>query len=246
MSRGCANEARQRHLVQLVPVRVHSRYSTDGIGMSGANTSYAVRAQRQDRNAANPDFHCTRKWAVRALMEHVMKPLGLHDRTHRVWDPACGAGHMVEALREYYPARNVSGVDLYDYGYGYASGADFLAPGSGARRSPHWIITNPPFRLLNEFIAAAIAKASIGVAIFCATTRLEGAARYRSIYQPYEGRFTAAQFVERAPCNRGLPKRDDTTATAYMWLVIRPAGHVAPALLHIPPCRRILERGSDY
>ena len=96
--------------------------------------------------------------ATRALIEHVIggDPL----RSQVCLEPACGAGHMGEkALAEYFGSVRAS--DVHRYGYGEVR--DFLV-------TPHetsscdWVITNPPFRLGEEFINLSLKLARRGVA----------------------------------------------------------------------------------
>jgi hypothetical protein len=49
----------------------------------------------------------------------------------KIWEPACGEGHMAEPLREY--CDDIIASDLHDYGYGEA-GIDFLKAPRQPRR----------------------------------------------------------------------------------------------------------------
>src|ERR1700690_1038164 len=72
---------------------------------------------------------------------------------------ACGRGHMSVALAGYF--RTVTSSDVFDYGFGQV--ADFLKS-NHAEGSRDWVITNPPFRLGEEFIGRAMKIARHGVA----------------------------------------------------------------------------------
>jgi hypothetical protein len=69
-----------------------------------------------------------------------------------VWEPACGPGAIVGVLRNH--NRLVHASDLVDYGCkGSASRRDFLME----RDAPcECIVTNPPFKLAEEFVEHAI------------------------------------------------------------------------------------------
>jgi hypothetical protein len=83
------------------------------------NTSHAVMAQRSEA-ADSPDDFPTPPWATRALCEHLLPKHKLAKQT--CLEPACGRGHMVRPLREYFGA-----VDAADaYHYGFAPVRDFL------------------------------------------------------------------------------------------------------------------------
>jgi hypothetical protein len=70
---------------------------------------------------------------------------------------ARGAGHMARPLKEYFG--KVKASDIYAYGHG--TPADFLA-GPIDAASVHWIITNPPFRLAEDFIQRSLIVARRG------------------------------------------------------------------------------------
>src|ERR1700688_2113805 len=140
------------------------------------NTSHAVMAQRNESKDSPDDFP-TPPWATRALMEHVLdekETLG----SLTCLEPACGAGHMSKVLWEYFG--HVRSADAFDYGYGVVE--DFLAQPFEAR-SVDWIITNPPFRLAEEFVLRALNIARCGVAILARTVFLESVGRYDVIFR---------------------------------------------------------------
>jgi hypothetical protein len=71
-------------------------------------------AQRADPRDSPDDFP-TPPWATRALIEYVVKdPKALSRRS--CLEPACGAGHMVRVLKEYFGEVRYS--DAFSYGYG--------------------------------------------------------------------------------------------------------------------------------
>src|SRR4051812_13981425 len=127
------------------------------------NTSHAVMARRFEPRDSRDDFPAP-PWAARALFEHVLGD----DRPSRrmsCLEPAFGAGHMAEVLKEY--VERVDARDAYDYGYGDVR--DFLLEPYRAG-SYDWVITNPPFRLAQEFVIKGLEVARIGLAIVARTT----------------------------------------------------------------------------
>ncbi len=199
------------------------------------NTSHAVMAQRAEPSDSLDDFP-TPPWATRALVEHVIKA----GSTLSVLEPACGRGYMSQALGEYFGA--VVSSDLHDYGF--ARTADFLKP-LHAAASFDWVITNPPFRLAEEFIGRAHPIARQGVAMLVRTVFLESVGRYERLFSVRPPAIVA-QFVERVPMVKGRVDRKASTATGYAWIVWKQADADAPRLSWIPPCRKALERDSDY
>jgi type I restriction-modification system DNA methylase subunit len=189
--------------------------------------------------ADSPDDFPTPPWATRALVEHVLgnkKTLS----TQTCLEPACGAGHMAMVLKEYF--RNVQASDAFEYGYG--TRRDFLAH-PFETNSIDWVITNPPFRLGEEFVLKALTIARQGVAVLARTVFLESVGRYERIFQ--ENPPTKfAQFAERVPMVKGRLDIKASTATGYAWLVWEKTGSKIPRLMWVPPCRKALERATDY
>jgi hypothetical protein len=202
------------------------------------NTSHAVMAQRVESADSADDFP-TPPWATRGLIEHI-----LEDKTTLTTmsclEPACGAGHMAEVLKEYF--QDVISSDAYQYGYG--SLRDFLTY-PYETNAYDWVITNPPFRLAEEFVLRALRVARRGVAILARTVFLESSRRYNAIFSTTPpSKF--AQFVERVPMVKGRLDGKATTATGYAWLVWEKEFVGPSRLMWVPPCRKTLERPGDY
>ena len=203
------------------------------------NTSHAVMAQRTEARDSPDDFP-TPPWATRALVEYVLEDLGtLSNKT--CLEPACGAGNMVRVLKEYFA--DVTYSDAYDYRYGPIR--DFLTYPFKCN-SVDWVITNPPFRLGEKFIMRALNIAKEGTAILARTVFIESIGRYRNIFE-HTPPTIFAQFTERVPMVKGRLDRGATTATGYAWLIWQKnQSGAAPRLVWIPPCRKALERDTDY
>ena len=149
-------------------------------------------------------------------------------------------GPMAKVFSEYFG--KVKAADIHPYGYGGVQ--DFLA-------TPHetngfdWVITNPPFRLAEDFTLLALKLARRGVAMLTRTVFIESVGRYDrlfSINQPSH----FAQFTERVPMVKGRLDRRASTATGYCWLVWDKESSGSTQLVWIPPCRKTLEREDDY
>jgi hypothetical protein len=200
------------------------------------NISHAVMSQRVEAHDSL-DFFPTPPWATRALCEWEFGVSGA--RSLSVWEPACGAGDMARPLTEYFSSVHAS--DIHQHG-GASEIVDFLWPND---RRADWIVTNPPFRLGEQFISTALERADRGVAMLVRIAFLESADRHRKLFSmtPPAG---ILQFVERVPMFKGRLDRHGSTATAYCWLVWR-KGHSGETRFHwISPCRKRLERDGDY
>ena len=202
------------------------------------NTSHAVMAQRVEA-ADSPDDFPTPPWATRALLKHVLSP-DEDVSTMSCLEPACGAGHMARVLSSKF--RSVEASDAYPYGYGKIR--DFLDH-PYELNSVDWVITNPPFRLAEEFALRSLKVARRGVALLTRTVFLESSGRYNRLFKD-DPPTKFAQFVERVPMVKGRLDGKATTATGYAWLVWEQTEISAPRVVWIPPCRRQLEEPGDY
>lgn len=185
----------------------------------------------------SPDDFPTPPWATRALIEHVIDPKFVQGLT--CLEPACGAGHMVKPLKDYFA--EVVFFDAYDYGFGPVK--DFLKQPL-EMNFVDWTITNPPFRLAEEFIQHALKVSRQGVAVLVRTVFLESVGRYNRLFLTHPPS-VFAQFVERVPMVKGRLDKKATTATGYAWLVWKHSVHTSK-IIWIPPCRKKLERPGDY
>jgi hypothetical protein len=146
-------------------------------------------------------------------------------------EPACGAGHMSKVLREYF--REVRSSDIHAYGYGEVR--DFLA-NPFETNVCDWVITNPPFRLGEQFVIRSLKVARIGVAILARTVFIESVGRYENIFRD----------IPPTKFAKGRLDKKASTATGYGWLVWEKKNRSAPRLMWVPPCRKSLERDRDY
>ena len=195
-------------------------------------------AQRTELKDSLDDFP-TPPWATRALVEHVVaSKSSLSSMT--CLEPACGRGHMAVALADYF--REVVSYDVFDYSFGGV--ADFLHT-KHAEQSFDWVITNPPFKLAEDFIAHSMKIARHGVAMLTRTVFIESVGRYERLFKPNPPS-AFAQFVERVPMVKGRVDKKASTATGYGWLVWEKKRPAKSQLVWIPPCRKILEREGDY
>jgi hypothetical protein len=201
------------------------------------NTSYAVMAQRTEGKLSLDDFP-TPPWATRALIEHVVGKDNVVGLT--CLEPACGRGHMAMALGEYFS--EVKAQDIFDYGFG--STVDFQKA-KHADNTFDWVITNPPFRLAEDFVTRSLSIARVGVAMLVRTVFIESVGRYDRLFRPFPPA-RVAQFTERVPMVKGRIDKKASTATGYAWIVWEKAAQTSTSLVWVPPSRKSLERDGDY
>jgi hypothetical protein len=210
----------------------------------GQNRSSAVMQQRSEPHGSLDDFP-TPPWATRALCEQINWFDLLKPQICR--EPAANRGHMVGVLKEEF--REVEAADIFDYGVGFPV-RDYLFGPPPERVG--WTITNPPFRLAEQFILRALETSDDGVAVLVRSAFLEGVGRYRNLFSRMAPSLIL-QFTERVVMHRGTLSAKGSTATAYSWLIWSdlkrrrkyPHGNNLQ-FGWIPPCRKRLERAGDY
>jgi hypothetical protein len=147
---------------------------------------------------------------------------------------------MASVLGDYFG--HVISSDKFDYGYGLNQ--DFLDD-NWPSQPVDWVITNPPFRLAEEFILKSIQLARHGVAILARTVFIESIGRYERMFRDRPpSKF--AQFSERVPMVQGRLDKKASTATSYCWIVWEKSHSGGPELVWVPPCRKVLEQDGDY
>ena len=205
--------------------------------MTGQNRSSAVMQQRTEAHDSLDDFP-TPPWATRALCDWIMEQGALIGPCR---EPAANRGHMVQPLREYF--NEVEAADIFDYGAGFPQ-ADYLF--GPAPESVGWTITNPPFRLAEQFIERMIETSTVGCAVIVRSAFLEGVNRFQRLFSTTPPT-DILQFSERVVMHKGKLSATGSTATAYCWLVWRKeAAGIATRFNWIAPCRKRLERAEDY
>ncbi len=206
------------------------------------NTSTAVMARRTEPLDSFDDFP-TPPWAGRALVEHVLRPMGVVPEECSCWEPAANRGFLVKALEESFSS--VLASDIHDYGAGYPT-HDFLKGATWGLSDHCWIITNPPFRLAEDFTYAGLEIATKGVAMLARTSFLEGKSRYKNLFA-VNPPTVVATFVERLSLYKGRVADGGNSATSYSWFVWD-SKDTEPGYKGrwIPPCRKELEREGDY
>jgi hypothetical protein len=123
--------------------------------------------------------------------------------------------------------------DVFDYGFGSVSNFLKVTP-----VVPYdWVITNPPFRLAEDFIDRSLKIARQGVAMLVRTVFIESVGRYERLFKTRPPAIFA-QFTERVPMVKGridkkasTGKKQPSKGTRLVW---------------IPACRKALEREGDY
>ena len=110
--------------------------------------AHAANPGRHALAARKDDLYETPPEAVEALMRVEQLP-------HHIWEPACGPGSIVGILRA--TGHRVYATDLNDWGCPDSeSRIDFLMERALPLSDIGAIITNPPFKLADQFVAHAL------------------------------------------------------------------------------------------
>lgn len=136
-------------------------------------TMGASNHSKEDRETH--DFYASSPVAIDKLVTKF-------DIPHKVWECACGMGHLSERLKEL--GHDVYSSDLIDRGYGDV--IDFLSWDADAHKEEfECIITNPPYSRVTEFVLKAFdLLPDGGKAVFLLkTTALESRSRFEKIYR---------------------------------------------------------------
>lgn len=153
-----------------------------------------------------------------------------------ILEPACGEGHISKVLEKH--GYNVRSMDLIDRGYG-EGGIDFLQFNEKVNCD---IISNPPYKLAQEFIEHAMEIVGWGrkVAMFLKLTFLESSGR-KELFKKYPPKKIWVS-SSRIPCGKngdfydrdkdgnikydknGNPK-EISSAVCYAWFIFERGYH---------------------
>ena len=153
------------------------------------------------------DYYSTDPLAIDMLEKY-----GLLDKNVKYYEVACGDGSLSKRLESY--GYEVISSDLVDRGYGTPN-KDFL---KDTEMKDGSIITNPPYKYLQDFILKGLELANNKLYIFAKIQSLEGIRRYENIYSKRTPEKVCV-FVKRINCYRNGVQKDYSSAVCYCWLI---------------------------
>ena len=184
--------------------------------MSKAMFRIIGASNHTDEERERDDYYATDPIAIDKLLM-VERP------NKRIWECACGGGHLSERLA----ARGyaVYSTDIKDRGYDQMNRVvDFLAQRTKPFSGAYDILTNPPYKYAKEFVQKALELLPDGCRcfMFLKLTFLEGKARYAELFKKYPP-CKVYVFSERVQCAKNgdfeTYARSGGTAVAYAWFV---------------------------
>ena len=166
---------------------------------------------------ANRDFYATPEEATEQLLQ-------LEQFSHKVWEPACGLGHISKVLESHGYEVISTDIEHRDFGEG---GIDFLK--CEEKDVDVDLITNPPYKYAQEFVEKAMEVVTDGhkVAMFLKLTFLEGKNR-RRMFEKYPPRVVYVS-TSRLSCGKNgvewMP-----SCICYAWFVFVKGFHGDPII----------------
>lgn len=164
-------------------------------------------SNHSDYERAVNDYYSTDPLAIDMLEKY-----GLLDKNVKYYEVACGDGSLSKRLESY--GYEVISSDLIDRGYGTPN-KDFL---KDTEMKDGSIITNPPYKHLQDFILKGLELANNKLYIFAKIQSLEGIRRYENIYSKRTPEKVCV-FVKRINCYRNGIQKDYSSAVCYCWLI---------------------------
>ena len=162
---------------------------------------------------------------------NILKTMGLEITAQDyVLDPACGGGHMMKGIIDYFPRVQLAGTDIKDRTtqlikdlkentnstYYYGKEYDFLSDEYPIDECDY-IIMNPPFSIIIPFVQHSLDIAKKGVLMFGRLQFLESVARYEKIFidNPPTDVWV---YVDRVACYKnGDFSTKPSSVQAYAW-----------------------------
>lgn len=136
-----------------------------------------------ERGRVENDYYATPLSATETLIVDGLQECFLGST---ILEPSAGEGHIVKVLDTYYPDCKIIANDLVErkskFGYKINGGIDFLTYEPKERIDT--VITNPPFKLAQEFIEKGLSIAKKYVIIFAKIQLLEGEKR-RKLFEHF-------------------------------------------------------------
>jgi len=183
---------------------------------------HSCQVQRHPLAERGNDCYTTPAVATEALLRHVELP-------RKLWEPACGNGiGILDVLRAH--DHEVIGSDLVDYGRPDCFWRrDFLME----RKAPdgcQGICTNPPYKLVEQFVAHALELSPL-VVMLLRLAFLESERRCGILED--RGLARVLVFRKRLPMmhRRGWEGRKANSGMAFAWFCWR-RGYAGPPKLH--------------
>lgn len=182
----------------------------------------------KDKREEN-DYYATHPHAVEIALPTFEK-IGLGGVDKKVWECACGEGHISKTLEK--NGYKVYSSDLIDRGYGEVH--DFLKITKQNIPVSWDIITNPPFAFAKEFVEHAMNLVSDGVKV-CFLLKiqfLEGKKR-KKLFEKYPPKYVIVNSERQLCCKNAEFEKLTATTQCYAWYVWEKGFNGRPQIMWI-------------
>lgn len=170
---------------------------------------------KSKRGRVSHDFYATPKSSVESLLNS----LKLDFKNKEVLEPCVGMGHIAETLK----CDNITGVDIVDRGWKGTIVGDFLTMDFKEKKFDY-IITNPPFKLAQEFIEKSLSllKENGKVCMFLKIQFLEGVKR-KEFFKKYPPKYIYVFSARQSPLRNGFEFDENgkkwSSTMCFAWFV---------------------------
>ena len=166
------------------------------------------------------DFYATNPHAMEIAIP-ILKEIGINNK---IWECSCGKGHLSEVLKN--NGFEVYSSDLVDRGYGDVK--DFLEQNE---KFDGDILTNPPFKLAEEFIEKSMDILENGnKAIFFLKVQFLESKGRKELFRKYNPKYVIVN-SERQQCSKDADfEKYHATTQCYCWFVFE-KGYVGDSKL---------------
>lgn len=159
------------------------------------------------------DFYATDPKALKLFLDKIAQD-GF-ELNGRIWECACGQGHLSEELKR--NGYDVKSTDLIDRDYGDGV-VDFLQ--CSTREWHTSILTNPPFKLAEQFVEKGIDLIQDGyhLCLFLKIQFLEGQKR-KLLFEKYPPKYVYVYSSRQLCCKDGEFEKYSATTQCYAWYI---------------------------
>jgi len=159
------------------------------------------------------DYYATPLSATKAILDREILD-------GSIYEPACGEGHISKLLYQYYPDSKIYSTDLIDRGYGDKQ-LDFLTYDFKNFKFDN-IVTNPPFKLAQEFIERSLELSNKKVIMFAKIQLLESKQR-KSMFEKTPLKYIYVFSERQNPLRNGSPVDENgkpwSSTMCFAWFV---------------------------
>ena len=180
--------------------------------LKGAN----LAGMSTTRERVDNDYYATPYEATESLLNNVKF-------TGNFLEPCIGGGHIAKVIKQFYPDSNITGYDLIDRGYNNTIVDNFLEHDFKDQKFDN-IITNPPYKLAQEFLEKEmkIINKNGKIAMFLKIQFLEGSKR-KEMFKNFPPKYIYVFSKRQNPWRNGSPVDEKgkpwSSTMCFAWFV---------------------------